>query len=216
MPDVMTDSLFTPAARRHAVRLARAIAPFAARLDRGFRTILRQRSYGAAETRALLAITPAALSRLRSLDRFLEQVDYNGARLAKLNVPPGEVKALLREFGKLLEAQLLGRFHPAREQLVLATLLTLETAFHRVREAEAQAFFGLYRAELEARDLDDLLRRFVRVLTRTFRARSGRLLLLDQSIARKLTRPLYLERGKPAEPLIRAPRLPRRYAPSLS
>ena len=28
----MTESIFTPAARRHAVRLARSIAPFAARL----------------------------------------------------------------------------------------------------------------------------------------------------------------------------------------
>ena len=70
----MTESIFTPAARRHAVRLARSIAPFAARLDRSFRRILRRRSYGAAEIRALLAITPAALSRLLSLGRFLEQV----------------------------------------------------------------------------------------------------------------------------------------------
>jgi len=208
----MTESLFTPAARRHAVRLARAIAPFAVRLERRFRMVLRGRSYGAAEIRALLAITPAALSRLLSLGRFLEQVDYNGCRLAKLNVPPGEVKELLREFAKLLETQLPGRFHPAREQLQLATLLTLETAFHRVREAEAQAFFGLYRAELEARDLDDLMRRFVRILTRTFHARSGRLLLLDESIGGKLTRPLYIERGKPAERLIADPRMRGRYA----
>ena len=167
----MSDSLFSPAARRHAARLARTIAPFAARLDRGFRAILRERSYGAAEIRALLAITPAALSRVLSLGRFLEQVEYNGRRLAKLNVPPGEVKEVLQEFGKLLEARLAGRFDPAREQLLLATLLALNSAFYQVREAEAQAFFGLYRAELEAHDLDDLLRRFVRILTRTFRAR---------------------------------------------
>lgn len=208
----MADSLFTPAARRHAVRLARAIAPFAARLERGFRTVLRHRSYGATEIRALLAITPAAASRLRSLGRFLEQVDYNGCRLAKLNVPPGEVKELLREFGKLLEEQLPGRFQPAREQLLLATLLTLESAFHRVREAEAQAFFGLYRAELEARDLDELLRRFVRILTRTFHARTGRLLLLDRSIAGRLSRPLYIEHGQPAERLIADPRMRGHYA----
>src|ERR1051326_1513448 len=122
------------------------------------------------------------------------------------------MKELLREFGKLLEAQLPGRFHPAREQLLLATLLTLETAFHRVREAEAPAFFGLYRAELAAQDLNDLLRRFVRILTRTFHARSGRLLLLDQSIAGRLKRPLYIERGNPSERLIADPRMRGRYA----
>ena len=208
----MLDSIYTPAARRHAAGLARAIAPFAARLDRRFRAILRRRSYGPAVVRALMAVTPAALSRVRSMTRFLEQVDYNGARLAKLNVPPGEVKDLLREFARLLESQLPGRFHPAREQLLLATLLTLETAFHRIREAETQTFFGLYRAELEARDLNDLMRRFVRILTRTFHARSGRLLLLDQTISGKLTRPLYIERGKPAERLIADPRMRGRYA----
>jgi len=207
-----TDSIFTPAARRHAVLLARAIAPVAARLDRGFRGLLRSRSYGPAEIRALLAITPAALSRVLSLGRFLEQVEYNGCRLAKLNVPPAQVKELLGEFATLLEAQLPGRFHPAREQLLLATLLTLETAFHRVRESEAQAFFGLYRAELEARGLDDLLRRFVRILTRTFHARAGRLWLLDRSVAGKLSRPLYIERGQPAERLIADPRMRGRYA----
>jgi len=208
----MPYSIFTPAARRHAARLARAVAPFAARLERQFRDVLRKRSYGTAEIRALQAITPSALGRARSLRRFLEQVDYNGGRLAKLNVPPGQVKDALREFATLLEAQLPGRFHPAREQLLLATFLALETAFHRVREAEAQAFFGLYRAELEARNLDDLLRRFVRVLTRTFNARAGRLLLVDQAPDRRLSRPLYIQNGKPAERLIADPRMRGRYA----
>jgi signal transduction histidine kinase len=208
----MTDPLLTPAARHHAMLLARAIAPLAARLERRFRALLRRRAYGDAAIRACLAITPAAASRRRSLRAFLEQVDYNGRRLAKLNVPPAEVKEVLREFAKLLEAKFGKRFQPAREQLHLATLLTLESAFHRVREAEAQAFFGLYRAELEARDLEDLLRRFVRILTRTFHARAGRLLLLDQAAGGKLARPLYIERGKPAECLIADPRMRGRYA----
>lgn len=199
----MTGPLLTPAARRHAGRMARAIAPAADRLDRRFRALLRQRRYDAAQIRALLAITPAAASRFRSLHRFLEQVKYNGRRLAKLNVPPAEVNEVLREFGGLLGSVLAGQFEPAREQLQLATILTLNDAFYQVREAEAQAFFGLYHAEAEAADLDDLLRRFVRVLTQTFRARAGRLLL--QPPEGKLARPLYIERGQPAERLIADP-----------
>jgi signal transduction histidine kinase len=197
----MTAPLLTPAARRHAVSMARAIAPSAASLDRDFLARLRKRAYDAAQIRAFLAITPAARSRLRSLAQFLEQVDYNGRRLAKLNVPPAEVGEVLREFGAILDPVLGGTHQPAREQLELATILTLEGAYYRVREAETQAFFGLYQAEVEAGDLEDLLRRFAGILTQTFRARAGRL-LLDQPMSGRLSRPLYIERGKPEEILI--------------
>ena len=195
----MTDSLLTPAAKRYVTRLTSAIAPVADRLDRRFRAILRQRGYGAAPSRAFLAITPAAAARLSSLPRFLEQVAYNGVRLAKLNVEPGEVKGVLKEFGSPLDELLPGQFGPAREQLHSATILTLQDAFFQVREAETQAFFGLYRAELEERSLDELLERFVRILTRTFRARTGRLLLLDRPPSGAAARPLYIARGRQTE-----------------
>jgi len=198
----VTDPLLTREARHHAVRLMRAIEPLADRLERRFQSFLRRRNYDEALCRALLAITPVAASRLRSLTRFLEQVDYNGRRLAKLNVPRPEVKDVLREFARLLDHALDGRFQPAHEQLYLATVQALENAYYRVREAEGQAFFALYRAELEARDLDDLLRRFVHILVRTFRARAGRLLLPAQPVDGKLARPLFIERGHPDEELV--------------
>src|ERR1035438_1809319 len=112
-------ALLTPAARRFVAAMARAIAPDAGRLDRRFRQMLRARGYHAAEIRALLAITPAAASRLRSLSQFLEQVQYNGRRLAKLNVPPAAVSEVLRELAGPLAPVLAGNFEPAREQLQL-------------------------------------------------------------------------------------------------
>src|ERR1035438_1225636 len=172
----MTGALLTPAARRFVAAMARAIAPDAGRLERRFRKMLRARGYHAAEIRAFLAITPAAASRLRSLSRFLEQVQYNGRRLAKLNVQPAAVDEVLREFGGLLDSLLEDRFRPAREQLYLSTTLELSSAYYQVREAEAQAFFDLVRAEAESTGIEDLLERFVRILTRTFRARAGHLL----------------------------------------
>jgi signal transduction histidine kinase len=208
----MTDPLLTAAARRYVARMCSAIAPHADRLDRNFRTLLRQRGYGAAQARAFLAITPAAASRLRSLSRFLEQVEYSGRRLAKLNVEPGEAQEILQAFGPLLDAALAGRFQPAREQFHLATVLTLKEAFYQVREAEAQAFFGLYRAEIEAQGPNDLLRRFVRILTRTFRARSGRLLMLDHPLVGPLRQPLYIQRGQAREKLIVDPEMRGQYA----
>ena len=198
----MTDPLLTAAARRYVARMTSAIAPYADRLDRRFRALLRKRGYGPAQARAFLAITPAAASRLPSLDKFLEQVEYNGRRLAKFNAEPGEVRETLKAFGPILDAVLPGQFEPVREQLHLATVLALNKAFYQVREAEAQAFFGLYRAEVESTGLDDLLRRFVGILTRTFRASTGRLLLLNRPPGGQLSRPLYIERGQAREKLI--------------
>ena len=189
-----------------------AIAPAAGRLDRRFATLLRQRRYNALQVRAFLAITPAAASRLRSLAQFLEQVDYNGRRLAKLNVPPAAVNEVLREFGGLLDPVLAGHCEPAREQLHLATVLVLNDAFYQVREAESQAFFALYHAETQAADLEDLLRRIVRILTPAFQASAGHLFLLDRPAAGKLARPLYIESGRPDERLIADPEMRGRYA----
>ncbi len=195
----MMDSLLTAEARRHARLMAKAVAPAAVRLERGFRAYLRGRRYNPAQVRALLAISPVAATRLRSLGQFLEQVDYNGRRLAKLNVSRAEINEVLREFAAILDQALEGEFQPAREQLQLAIKLTVENAFYAVRDAESQAFFAVYRAELEASDLDDLLQRFVRVLTQAFNASAGRLLLPEGSLARALSRPLYIEKGQPAE-----------------
>ncbi len=206
----MIRTLLTPAARWHTGSLARALAPAAARLDRQFRSILTRRAYDRRQIRAFLAITPAAASRLPSAPRFLEQVAYQGRRLAMLNVPPGEVSEVLREFDQLLDPVLDGQFQPAREQLHLATMLALEGAFYSVREAETQAFFGLYQAEAEAPGMREMLRHFVRILTRTFRARAGR--LLEDPVPKKLSRPLYIERGSPDIALIADPAMRGRYA----
>lgn len=192
----------TPAARRHICQMLRTLAPVAPQVERRCRTLLRGRAYDHAQIRALLAILPSAATHLRSLNQFLEQVDYNGRRLAKLNVPPSEVGDVIGELGAVLDSELSGRFEPAREQLHLATVLAINQAYYQMREAETQTFFGLNRAEREAADLDDLLRRFVGILTQAFHACAGRLLLLDGPPAGKLARPLYILRGKPEERLI--------------
>ena len=197
------DSLFTSAALSHLRLLFRAVGPLAGRLDREFRSLLRQSSaYEPALIRALLAITPVAASRLRTVGAFVEQVEYNGRRMAKMNLPPGEAAEVLGEFDRRLENALEGRFAPAREQMLLVTRLLLNRAYYQVREAESQAFFGLYHAETEAKDLDQLLDLLIRILTRTFGAQSGRLHLLDSPPAGKLARPLYVEHGHRDERLI--------------
>jgi signal transduction histidine kinase len=204
--------LLTPEAKRHIQRMLQALAPAAAGLDRSFRALLRKNGRDGTHIRALLAITPAAAARLGSLAGFLDEVQYQGRRLAKLNAAPAEIQAALKQFGDLLDGKWGSRFAPAREQLGLVTQFVLNEAFYQVREAEAQAFFGLYRAEAEAVDLDDLLRRFVVVLAKTFRASAGRLLVHARALPPNLRRPLYIERGDGRESLIADPQLHGRYA----
>ncbi|PWU04761.1 MAG: hypothetical protein C5B51_16225 [Terriglobia bacterium] len=182
--------------------MAEALAPRAARLERSFQAALRKNGYPEPHIRALLPVTPVAAARLGPLSRFLEQVNYSGRRLAKLNVSPAMVSEALASFDELLGPVFGDRFVPAREHLRLATEFVLRDAYYQVREAESQAFFALYQAELEATDLDDLLRRFVKVLAKAFDAAAGRLLFEEGSPSPELAHPLYIEHGQPSECLI--------------
>ncbi len=206
------ENLFTKAARRHVARLAKVIAPAAAGLESRFLALLRKRRYGAVERRALMAISPCAAARLGSIEKFLDQVDYNGRRLAKCNLSPDAAREVLGQFDAMLEPLLQGRFGPSLEQLQWATLLALERAYYHVREAESQALFAIYRAGAEVAGSGELSRRLVRPLVRAFRARAGRLLVKEGKLDRHLRQPLYVEQGTPEERCIVDPALRGRYA----
>ncbi len=195
-------------ARAQLVRLAKLLQPKADKLDAEF--VRELGPYGPPERKALLAITPGAAARLlsssHSFSDFLEQVEYNGRRLAKLNLTPAEILRALRIYQQVVAHRFPREhrdFQSVAEQLHLAVTLALNNAFYQVREAETQAFYGLFHAELAARGLDDLLSRFVAILTRTFRARAGRLWVfdpeqpgIDTRLLSRLGRPLFLTPGR--------------------
>ncbi|HEY7388766.1 MAG TPA: sensor histidine kinase [Bryobacteraceae bacterium] len=193
--------LLTTEGKRHVRRMLRSLEPRMERLERSFDAWLRRNGCDEAVAKALLAVTPAAAARFGSLRPFLKQVEYSGRRLAKLNLPPAVVSESLQQFNQAAGEALEGQFAPAREQLQLATHYVIQQAYYEVREAESQAFFGLFRAETEAADLNDLLGRFVRVLTKALRAAGGRL-LLEEHPPGELGAPLYIERGDANERLI--------------
>src|SRR6266568_7416127 len=231
--DVLSDQL-----RAHLVRLSTLIKPHSGYLDQRFRQRLRSRKYDQKQLKALSAITPGAAARILGSDRppadFFEQVEYSGRRLAKLNVPPIEIIAALRSYDAVLDPllkKLLPHDHTSyqwtREQLHFCVVLSLNNAFYQVREAETQAFYDLFRAELEAKNLDELLRQFLTNLTRICQAQVGRLLLLDaksdtwqakaevggepgqwppgklgSALLKKLSRTRYIVHGEAAEKLI--------------
>lgn len=179
----------------------------------------RNRSSDPRQHKALSLITSGAAASLVSAGRpvsdFFEQVGYNSRRLAKLNVPPMEIVESLRDYDLALDRLLARRFpkqrplvESVRQQLHFRTLLAVNHAYYQVREAETQAFYGLLRAEMDATGLDDLMQRFILILTRAFRAQAGRMIPfpdhppISAALLKRLARPSYIAAGSRDEELI--------------
>jgi signal transduction histidine kinase len=183
--DVLSDQL-----RTHLRRLAVLVRPHADVLEKRFVARLQALHFGPKQRTALAALTSGAAARMLARGNapaeFLEQVEYNGRRLAKLNLPPSAIVEALAEYDRLL-TPMLERLAPdeyanlkwVREQLQFCVILTLNRAYYQVREMEAQAFYQLFRAELEAGNLDELLARCLAVLSRFCRAREARLFFVN-------------------------------------
>lgn len=182
---VLSDQL-----RTHLRRFAKLIRPHIPAIEKSFLARLQGLDFDARQRTALAAVTPGAAARIvargRHLNVFLEQVEYNGKRLAKLNLPPSDIVEALAEYDRLLTPvvqRLLpneyGNFQWVREQLHFCVILTLNRAYYQVRETEAEAFYELFRAELEARNLDELLKGSLEVLTRFCGAQEAHFFLLD-------------------------------------
>ena len=184
--DVLSDQL-----RVHLHRLAVLLEPHVERIDRKFVIRLRELEFEPKQRVALAQITPGAAARIlakgKAAPHFIEQVEYNGRRLAKLNLPPSAILEALQEYDRLLTPVLAAlmpdehaNFQWVREQLHFCVVLTLNNAYYQVREAETQAFYELFRIELESRNLEELLRRFLGSLRHVCKADAGRLYLLSE------------------------------------
>ena len=185
--DVLSDQL-----RVHLDRLAKLLAPHSDRIERRFIDRLRGLGFDPRQRAALASITPGAaariLARRQPALKFIEQVEYNGRRLAKLNLPPSAILDALQEYDRLLTPTLAtldpdehSNFQWVRDQLQFCVILTLNNAYYQVREAETQAFYELFRIELESRNLEELLRRFLESLVHVCHADSGRLYMLNEA-----------------------------------
>src|ERR1700680_3789287 len=189
--DVLSDQL-----RVHLHRLADFLLPHAETLDRRFLAKLKQREFEPRQFEprirtALASLTPGAAARILANGqpplKFIEQVEYNGRRLAKLNLPPSSIIEALQEYDRLLTPMLrkllpneYANFQWVREQLHFCVILTLNNAYYQVREAETQAFYELFRVELWSRNLEELLRRFLESLVHVCKADAGRLYMLNE------------------------------------
>ena len=183
--DVLSDRL-----REQMQRLAAWPSRIPSESTERFLSRLRKLGFETRQRNALAAITTGAAARLlrqgQPLVKFIEQVEYNGRRLAKLNLPPSAVLRALKEYDRSWIASLErpasggGSFRWVREQLHFCVTLTLNNAYYRVREAETQSFYEQFRIELEARNLEELLHRFLKSLIEVSRADAGRLYMLNE------------------------------------
>ena len=192
--DVLSDQLH---AQLH--RLSKLVAPHLDAIESQFRASLNRKRILPIQALALSSITFGAAARIltggsepagSSALKFIEQVEYNGRRLAKLNLPPGAIVEALQEYDRLLTAKLgqwkgedVANFQWVREQLHFCVILTLNNAYYQVREAETQAFYELFRVELESHSLEELLQRFVQVLSHVCQADAGHLYLISEAVA---------------------------------
>ncbi len=183
--DVLGDGL-----QAHLGLLTEVLEPQSRRLERRFLERLRRLGYNPRQRKALAAISPGAASALSSSRRwppdFIEQVEYNGRRLAQLNLAPARIVHALHEYHRLLDpfadsldASVRSGLTRALEQWYFCVVLTLNNAFYRVAETETQTYHELFRIELESQGLDELLHRMLEALSRYCRAEAGALYLLD-------------------------------------
>ena len=214
--DVLSDQL-----RVHLHRLAVFLLPHAETLDRRFLARLKRGQFEPRQFEpkirvALASITPGAAARILANGqpplKFIEQVEYNGRRLAKLNLPPSTIVEALQEYDRLLTPMLrkllpneYANFQWVREQLHFCVILTLNNAYYQVREAETQAFYELFRVELESRNLDELLRRFLDTLVQVCHADAGHLYLLNDKRSAWVLRAQAQARGQNKPTLVQVP-----------
>ena len=149
--------------QRDIERLAAKLSPRTRTVERRWRRRLKtvfDGELGPREARALASINPGAWSDLLAdgnISAFLEQVDYHGRRLAKLDVPPNSVLASLKEYEEALAPDLkrffpgnYGRYLSALDHLNFCIKLTLNSAYYQVRDSEAQAFYEVFQDQLQS------------------------------------------------------------------
>jgi signal transduction histidine kinase len=207
--------------RDHLEVLARVLRPRLPALERRFLGRLRRLGYDPRQRKALAAITPGAAATTLTAHRvppaFIEQAEYNGRRLAKLKLSPTRIMRALKEYDRLLiplagslDVQAQARFRRALEQWYFCVVLSLNNASYQVAESEALTYHELFRNELEAGNLDDLLLRMLESLGRYCHSEAGALFLVERGTSRLLLRavaPLRAQEAISRQEIMLTPRL---------
>jgi signal transduction histidine kinase len=185
--------------QRDLERLGAKLGPLAATVEKRWRRKLKSvfaANLDKSKLRALASINPGSWCGLLAegrLNAALEQVDYHSRRLAKLDVPPNSVVASLKAYEEALTPDLKKLFPKdfrsqlsSLDHLYFCIKLTLNNAYYRVRDMEAQAFYDVFQDQLQSLSVQELMGRVLETLMRTFSAQAG-VILLREGRSRKLT-----------------------------
>jgi len=130
-PELAASEVFGDRLRAHLEVLARVLPPHVRRLERRFLERLRQLGFDSRERKALAAVTPGAAAAVLASRRlppaFIEQVEYNGRRLAKLNLASGRIVRAFREYERLLAELVVGLAAGERARLKRALISSLSS-----------------------------------------------------------------------------------------
>lgn len=176
--------------RASIAEVARALEPFLADITSKWReTISAETGLSGRALAALERLTPAIGWTYFAHDNFagfFENLSYFGTRLAKLDVDTRVVARSLEIYQSYCELHLSSLFGDrddealaALEMLSSATIVTVSNAYFDVKSRQSAALLSVLDAELSAGDLDGLLSRVLRVITTTFSATNGAVLLRD-------------------------------------
>ena len=184
--------------QRDLQRLGVKLGPRAPAVEKRWRRKLKsifEEELDDSKLRALASINPGSSCALLAegrLNAFLEQVDYHSRRLAKLDVPPNSVVASLKAYEEVLSPDLKKLFPKdfrshlsSLDHLYSCIKLVLNSAYYRVRDLEAQAFYDVFQDHLQSLSMQELMGRVLETLMRTFRAQAG-VILLREGRSRKL------------------------------
>ena len=225
-PPVLADAadLLSSQLRVQIRGLARKLKPHARKLERRFIQELRGLGISPVQRQTLVRITLGAAADLlagrRPVQGFFEHIAYNGRRLAKLDLRRGAVVDALQSYDRLAAREFRNVYPKeaanlkwASEQLNFCIVLTLNNAFYQVREAETEAFYELFQAELESGGQRQLLERSLATLARFCQADAGRLFLFDREkrswLALAAPGPVALRPAADSEALLEKLALPR-------
>jgi signal transduction histidine kinase len=183
--------------QRDIRRLAARLGPKADAVERRWKRQLPaifEHHLDGPRLRALAAINPGSWTPLLAAGKFsdfLENVEYHGRRLAKLDVAPQDVFASIAAYEQAVLGDLkkyfpkdFAEYLTALDHLYFCVKLTLNAAYYQVRDLEAKAFYEVLQDQLETLTVHDLLDRVLETLIRTFRAQGGVILLREGPLRR--------------------------------
>jgi signal transduction histidine kinase len=160
------------------------------RWEKSYKQIFPQETEAIIRTLDKLNVgTLAGCLERHDINAAIENITYQGRRLAKLGVSEEKIAASLKLYlqaarsllkkqsSKLSDTE---EIVSALEQLQLVEMMVALQSYSRIENEELETLISVMDADLTTEELDDFLRRLLALSTRTMHATSGQLVLVEE------------------------------------